>query len=97
MDLSCQATHFPAFSFHLALRFLLFLRFRLLMIRIVLTCYLFSGSRMVLHLVNKYPNYLIVNFDKLDYCASLYLLKTVENKPNYEFIKVLDLFSCLLV
>eukprot|EP01123_Difflugia_compressa_P002147 TRINITY_DN1286_c0_g1_i1.p1 TRINITY_DN1286_c0_g1~~TRINITY_DN1286_c0_g1_i1.p1 ORF type:complete len:351 (-),score=48.20 TRINITY_DN1286_c0_g1_i1:69-1121(-) len=47
----------------------------------------FVGSRMVLYLVRTYPNYFIINLDKLDYCASTILLTSIENYPNYEFIK----------
>lgn len=35
-----------------------------------------------------YPEYNIVNFDKLDYCSSLNNNLDVENHPNYTFIKV---------
>jgi len=58
------------------------------------------GSNMVLHLVQKYPKYFVLNLDKLDYCASAKLLAPIENCPNYEFIKgdILDssLISFLL-
>jgi len=47
----------------------------------------FVGSHMVLHLVKTYPHYFILNLDKLDYCASTKLLSSIENAPNYEFIK----------
>ncbi|CAE7904934.1 TGDS, partial [Symbiodinium sp. KB8] len=47
----------------------------------------FIGSHVVLLLVKKYPNYKIINFDKLDYCSSLKNLQEIENEPNYEFIK----------
>lgn len=43
---------------------------------------------MVIHLVLKYPEYLIVNFDKVDYCSSFEYLKEVEGHSNYEFIEV---------
>ena len=48
----------------------------------------FSGSHVVIHLVKKYPTYRIVNFDKLDYCSSLKNLVSIEDMPNYKFIKV---------
>ena len=35
----------------------------------------FIASHIVIRLVKKYPNYKIVNFDKLDYCSSLKNLK----------------------
>jgi len=47
----------------------------------------FIGSHLVRLFVNKYPNYKIVNLDKLTYAGNLNNLKEVENKPNYEFIK----------
>jgi dTDP-glucose 4,6-dehydratase len=37
--------------------------------------------------VNKYPEYKIVNLDKLTYAGNLNNLKDTENKPNYEFVK----------
>ncbi|MFW5701484.1 MAG: dTDP-glucose 4,6-dehydratase, partial [Bacteroidota bacterium] len=37
--------------------------------------------------VNKYPDYKIVNLDKLTYAGNLANLKDVEDKPNYEFVK----------
>lgn len=45
----------------------------------------FIGSHLVLHLVRKYKNYLIVNIDKLEYCASLRHLVPIENERNYKF------------
>jgi dTDP-glucose 4,6-dehydratase len=47
----------------------------------------FIGSHVVRLFVNKYPNYEIVNMDKLTYAGNLSNLKDVENKPNYSFIK----------
>lgn len=47
----------------------------------------FIGSHVVRLFVNKYPNYEIVNMDKLTYAGNLANLKDVENKPNYSFIK----------
>jgi UDP-glucose 4,6-dehydratase len=37
--------------------------------------------------VTKYPQYKIVNFDKLDYCASLKNIEDVTAYPNYTFVK----------
>ncbi len=48
----------------------------------------FIGSHVVRLFVNKYPNYHIVNLDKLTYAGNLTNLKDVEGKPNYEFVKV---------
>ena len=39
------------------------------------------------HFVNKYPDYLIVNFDALTYAGNLENLKDIENKENYIFFK----------
>tara|TARA_R110002050_G_scaffold237905_1_gene374014 strand:+ start:24883 stop:25938 length:1056 start_codon:yes stop_codon:yes gene_type:complete len=47
----------------------------------------FIGSHVVRLFVNKYPDYHIVNLDKLTYAGNLANLKDVENKPNYEFVK----------
>jgi len=61
----------------------------------------FIGSHVIRLFVNKYPDYKIVNLDKLTYAGNLENLKDIENKPNYEFIKgdivddkfIFDLFS----
>ena len=37
--------------------------------------------------VNKYPDYHIVNLDKLTYAGNLANLKDIEDKPNYTFVK----------
>jgi len=47
----------------------------------------FIGSHLVRHLVNKYPDYSIINLDKLTYAGNLENLKDVEDKTNYQFIK----------
>ena len=47
----------------------------------------FIGSHVVKLFVNKYPDYLIVNVDKLTYAGNLENLKDIENKSNYRFIK----------
>lgn len=46
----------------------------------------FIGSHVVRLFVNKYPDYKIVNLDKLTYAGNLANLKDLENKPNYEFV-----------
>jgi len=61
----------------------------------------FIGSNFIAHMLNKYDNYTIVNLDSLTYAGNLANLKSVENNPNYKFIKgdiadrnlVKDLFS----
>ena len=47
----------------------------------------FIGSHVVRLLVNKYPNYRIINLDKLTYAGNLENLKDVENSDNYSFVK----------
>ncbi len=47
----------------------------------------FIGSHLVRLMVNKYPDYQIVNLDKLTYAGNLENLKDVENAPNYTFVK----------
>ena len=47
----------------------------------------FIGSHLVRLLVNKYPNYNIVNMDLLTYAGNLENLRDIENKNNYTFIK----------
>ncbi|MDB4710807.1 dTDP-glucose 4,6-dehydratase [Flavobacteriales bacterium] len=48
----------------------------------------FIGSHVIRLLVNKYPNYLIVNLDKLTYAGNPENLLDVENKSNYKFVKM---------
>ena len=47
----------------------------------------FIGSHLVRLMVEKYPNYHIVNLDKLTYAGNLANLKDIENKGNYSFVK----------
>ena len=47
----------------------------------------FIGSHLVRLLVNKYPNYHIINMDILTYAGNLENLKDIENKENYTFVK----------
>lgn len=47
----------------------------------------FIGSHVVRLFVNKYPDYHIINLDKLTYAGNLTNLKDIENKPNYTFVK----------
>lgn len=42
---------------------------------------------MVRLLTNKYPDYHIINVDKLTYAGNLATLKDIEDKPNYTFVK----------
>ena len=48
----------------------------------------FIGSHVVRLFVNKYPEYHIINLDKLTYAGNLANLKDIEDKPNYEFVKM---------
>ena len=47
----------------------------------------FIGSHVVRLFVNKYPDYRIINLDKLTYAGNLANLKDIENYPNYTFVK----------
>ncbi|HON17933.1 MAG TPA: dTDP-glucose 4,6-dehydratase [Salinivirgaceae bacterium] len=47
----------------------------------------FIGSHVVRRFVKKYPNYTIVNLDKLTYAGNLENLKDIEKSPNYIFQK----------
>ena len=47
----------------------------------------FIGSHVVRLFVNKYPEYRIINLDKLTYAGNLANLKDIEDKPNYMFVK----------
>lgn len=47
----------------------------------------FIGSHVVRLFVNKYPEYRIVNLDKLTYAGNLANLRDLENKENYKFVK----------
>ena len=48
----------------------------------------FIGSHVVRLFVNKYPDYRIINVDKLTYAGNLANLKDIEDKPNYRFVKM---------
>ena len=47
----------------------------------------FIGSHVVRLFVNKYPDYRIINVDKLTYAGNLANLADVEDRPNYVFVK----------
>ncbi len=61
----------------------------------------FIGSHVVRLFVTQYPEYHIINLDKLTYAGNLANLKDIENQPNYTFVKadicdfekVLDIFK----
>lgn len=48
----------------------------------------FIGSHVVRKFVDKYPDYLIVNADKLTYAGNLENLTDIESKKNYHFEKI---------
>lgn len=47
----------------------------------------FIGSCFIRYILNKYPDYKIINLDLLTYCGNLKNLSDVENNPNYTFVK----------
>jgi dTDP-glucose 4,6-dehydratase len=47
----------------------------------------FIGSHLTRLFVTKYPDYKIVNIDKLTYAGNLENLKDIEAMPNYSFVK----------
>ncbi len=47
----------------------------------------FIGSHVVRQFVRKYPDYQILNLDKLTYAGNLENLKDLENEPSYEFVR----------
>jgi dTDP-glucose 4,6-dehydratase len=47
----------------------------------------FIGSNFVPYFVEKYPDYVVVNLDKITYAGDLSNLKEMEGSPRYEFIK----------
>ena len=47
----------------------------------------FIGSHVVRLFVKKYPEYRIVNLDKLTYAGNLANLSDIENAPNYVFVR----------
>lgn len=47
----------------------------------------FIGSHVVRLFVKKYPDYRIINLDKLTYAGNLENLKDIEDRPNYSFVK----------
>ena len=47
----------------------------------------FIGSNFVRQMLKKYPDYKIVNYDKLTYAGNLDNLRDIENNPNYTFVQ----------
>ena len=48
----------------------------------------FIGSHFIKYILKSYPDYSILNIDKLTYAGNLENLKEVENHPQYRFIKM---------
>ena len=46
----------------------------------------FIGSNFIIYMMNKYPDYQIVNLDKLTYAGNLDNLKEAEKNPKYKFV-----------
>jgi len=47
----------------------------------------FIGSNFVSHILGKYPDYRVVNLDKLTYAGNLRNLEAVSDDPRYEFVR----------
>jgi dTDP-glucose 4,6-dehydratase len=47
----------------------------------------FIGSNFIRHLLSNYPDYRIINFDKLTYAGNLDNLRDVEPSPRYSFVR----------
>ena len=47
----------------------------------------FIGSHLVRRFVTEYPEYHIINLDRLTYAGNLENLKDIEDRPNYTFVK----------
>ncbi|MDR1167717.1 MAG: dTDP-glucose 4,6-dehydratase [Heliobacteriaceae bacterium] len=47
----------------------------------------FIGSCFIRYMLNKYPDYKIINLDKLTYAGNLKNLDDISNNPNYEFVR----------
>jgi len=47
----------------------------------------FIGSNFIRYLMGKYSKYKIINFDKLTYAGNLNNLSSIEENPNYVFVK----------
>lgn len=47
----------------------------------------FIGSHVVRRFVTRYPDYEVINLDKLTYAGNLANLRDIEDRPNYRFVK----------
>lgn len=47
----------------------------------------FIGSNFIKYMLRKYPDYNIINLDKLTYAGNLSTLEDIANHPNYKFVQ----------
>src|SRR3989344_4604475 len=47
----------------------------------------FMGSNFIRYILKKYPDYSVINLDKLTYAGNLENLKDIEQDPRYKFVK----------
>ena len=47
----------------------------------------FIGSNFIHYLLEKYPDYYIINYDKLTYAGNLENLVAIQESKNYKFIQ----------
>lgn len=47
----------------------------------------FIGSHFVRHILGGYPNYLVINLDKLTYAGDLDNVADISDNPNYSFVE----------
>ena len=52
----------------------------------------FIASHVCILLAKKYPQYNIINYDRLDYCSCIENLDEIKDLPNYENITVRSKF-----
>lgn len=46
----------------------------------------FIGSCFIRHILNKYPDYKVINLDALTYAGNIENLNDIKNNPNYKFV-----------
>jgi len=47
----------------------------------------FIGSNFIRHIMNKYPDYWVINLDKMTYAGNPENLKDIEKDPHYKFVR----------
>ncbi|MGG2198138.1 dTDP-glucose 4,6-dehydratase [Paenibacillus validus] len=47
----------------------------------------FIGTNFMIYMLNKYPEYQIINVDALTYSGNLDNLRSIQNNPNYQFVR----------